>query len=111
MADGSTLEPAVQRIADLMAPITGTTPGAVTGGVSTYDNLLIVKAAIEKYKSVDAEAMRAALDAMHNVSFTSPAWSYSFSATTHTGWPDTQNHMCRVDKFGPDGFLILAPQG
>lgn len=79
------------------------------GGLWSYDSIQILKAAIEKARSLDADAIKAAIESMKGVWFTSPAFTYTFSPTQHDGWPASHIHMCRLDKFTPDLIPIYAP--
>lgn len=79
------------------------------GGVWSHDSIEILKAAIEKYKSLDPDAIKSAIESMHGVSFTSPRFTYTFSPDEHDGWPPSQLHMCRLDTFSPDLIPIYAP--
>lgn len=78
------------------------------GGVWSYDSIQILKAAIEKTKTLDPDALKAAIESMKGVYFTSPRFTYTFSPTEHDGWPPSQLHMCRLDTFTPDLIPIFA---
>lgn len=79
------------------------------GGVWSNDSLHLLKAAIEQYRSLDPDAIKRAIESMHDVHFTSPQFTYSFSATEHDGWPPTHVHRCRLDTFTSDLIPIFTP--
>jgi branched-chain amino acid transport system substrate-binding protein len=79
------------------------------GGVWSRDALQIVKAAIEKYHSVDPDAIKTAIEGFQGVSYTSPKFTYNFSKTEHAGWPAAEMKMCRLDKATADLIPVFAP--
>lgn len=78
------------------------------GGIWSVDSIRILKAAVEKYHSLDPDAIKSAIESFRGVSYTSPNFTYSFSATEHAGWPRSEVRMCRLDKVGPDGIPVFA---
>ncbi len=86
---------------------TGPTPND-TSMVIYNDDFLIFKAAITKYHSTDPTAIAKAIEGMKNVSFTSPDYHYTFTATNHNGWPYSNIHMCKMSPLGPYDYPIIS---
>lgn len=62
------------------------------------DNVLLelVKYAIEKYDSVDPDAIRKAMEGIHNQSFLWSQFTYSFSPTNHAGSVGHSEQVCHL---------------
>jgi ABC-type branched-subunit amino acid transport system substrate-binding protein len=76
--------------------------------VLTNDDLLILKSAIEKANSVDPAKIKAQIESVSGQGFTSPAFSYTFSADHHGGWPQSEIHMCDMSPLGPFDLPYFA---
>ncbi len=76
--------------------------------VLTNDDLLIFKTAIEQTHSLDPAKIKSAIEGFKNRSFTSPAFRYTFSATHHGGWPESEIHICNMAPLGPFDLPYIA---
>lgn len=99
---GSTLDTYMAKI-DQAIPgpqeLHGTAP-------SFADDLYTFKAAIEQANSTDPDAIKAAIETWTNKALITPLMTYTYSPTNHVGITASQNAMCSVSSFGPEGFPI-----
>jgi ABC-type branched-subunit amino acid transport system substrate-binding protein len=76
--------------------------GNISPNMLIYDHadsvpLELVKYAIEKYHSTDPNAIKQALEGVHNQSFLDPIFTYDYSPTNHYGITgDLSAHMCAM---------------
>ncbi|HLG92308.1 MAG TPA: ABC transporter substrate-binding protein [Acidimicrobiales bacterium] len=89
---------------------TGVNPN-LTAAIIYNDDLLILKYAIEKTRTLDPDAIKSAIEGIKSMSFTSPQYRYTFSVTNHDGWPYSEIHMCKMAPLGKFDFPIIAPGG
>jgi len=107
LAKGATLDDGVQGVLKAVSAKTGVTPSTPTA-IIFNDDLGLVKAAIEKDKSINPDKMRAALEGLSDFSYTSPTYKYSFSATSHAGFPDAEVGLCSLKPLGPFDYPYQA---
>lgn len=75
------------------------------------DSWLILKYAIERAKSLDGPAIKAAIESIHEQSFSDPEVKYTFSSQHHAGFDAAHPEsiaMCGFDKLGPLSLPIQA---
>jgi branched-chain amino acid transport system substrate-binding protein len=95
-----------------------TTVAAKLGGQSVTDqgiplnadSWLILKTAIEKAKSTDGTAIKAAIESITNQSFSDPDVKYTFSAQHHAGFDAADPKSIAMCGFGSLGALQLPIQ-
>jgi len=108
LAKGQSLSPSLTSVMQAVTAKTGVQPND-TSAIYDNDGLLILKYAIEKADSLSGPAIAKAIEGIHDMSFTSPLFSYSFSASDHAGWPASQVHVCYMAPLGPYGIPYIAP--
>lgn len=108
------VEKGAQPPAGVVAAIKALSPAI--GGENPLDQLLpetadgfsILKWAIEKAKSTNANALKSALETMTNTSFSDPAVQFTFSAQHHAGYtPGTSNKLMPICGFSSLGALQM----
>ncbi|SFP69964.1 ABC transporter substrate-binding protein [Amycolatopsis rubida] len=97
---GEQLDPKLREVFQAVSAVTGVTPSLASAVISN-DDLLIFKAAIEGTNSVDPDKIRAFVEGMKNVSFTSPSYTYTFSPANHNGYPLDRLGICAMAPLGP----------
>jgi branched-chain amino acid transport system substrate-binding protein len=107
VADGATPDAGLDTLVQKSNTAFGKLP-TNAGGIWSIDSIKILKAAVEKHHSIDPDAIKSAIESFKGVSYTSPNFTYTFSATEHAGWPRSEVKMCRLDKVGPDGIPVFA---
>ncbi|MBO9522347.1 MAG: ABC transporter substrate-binding protein [Nocardioidaceae bacterium] len=107
LAQGASPDAGTEAVLKAVSDKTGVTPSTPTA-IIFNDDLGLVKAAIETSKSVDPDKMRAALEGMTDFSYTSPTYTYGFSASDHAGFPDEEVGLCRLKPLGPYDYPYSA---
>jgi branched-chain amino acid transport system substrate-binding protein len=107
VANGGTPDPGLDALVQKSNTAFGKIP-TNAGGIWSVDSIRILKAAIEKYHSLDPDAIKSAIESFKGVSYTSPNFTYTYSAQEHAGWPRSEVKMCRLDKVGQDGIPVFA---
>jgi hypothetical protein len=67
------------------------------------DEVQLFAAAVKAAGSVDPDKLKAAMETFRDVSFTSPAYKYTYTAADHAGWSGTEG-QCHVAPVSPDGL-------
>lgn len=104
---GQALNSSLTSVMKAVTAKTGVQPND-TSAIYDNDGLLILKYAIQKAKSLSGPAIAQAIESIHDQSFTSPLFAYSFSASNHGGWPAAQVHVCDMAPLGPYGIPYIA---
>ena len=104
---GQTSIPGQTKLMNQVESKTIVSPGTSTP-LNGNDVFLIFKKAIQTAHSVNGTAIRNAIEQIHNESFTSPEYKYTFTTTQHDGWPASKISMCSLAKFGPGDLPIIA---
>lgn len=104
---GAQPDSGMKQVLDAVTAKTGVNP-SVGQVVLTNDDLLILKAAIEKTNSLNPEKIKAAIEGFRGKSFTTPTIEYSFSESNHAGWPRSQIRMCGMQPLGPYDLPYIA---
>lgn len=104
---GQKLDAGMTAVLKAVSDVNGVSPTTPTS-VIFNDDLGILKAAIEKAKTLDPEVLRETIEAMKDFSYTSPTYTYSFSASQHNGFPSSSVGMCRLKPMGPFDYPYAA---
>ncbi|HZR14961.1 MAG TPA: ABC transporter substrate-binding protein [Acidimicrobiia bacterium] len=97
-------------MADVLKVVTAKTGVNPSVGqvVLTADDFKILKSAIEQTNSLDPDKIKHAIEGYKDKSFTTPTIRYTWSATHHGGWPNSQMRMCKMTPLGPYDLPYIA---
>jgi hypothetical protein len=95
----------------LFKAVSAKIPTSTSTPIAVYynDSLGLFKLAVEKTHSLNPDVLRAALQKFQNVSYTSPIWKYTFSATNHDGFPNTGLGICPLTSLGAYDYPVSVP--
>jgi branched-chain amino acid transport system substrate-binding protein len=105
---GQNLDASTLKLVNLVVAKTGSQPDYASTIVNVNDDLLILKYAITKAKSVSGPSVASAVETIRNKSFTSPDYKYTFTKSNHAGYPAASAHTCLLSPLGQDGTPIIA---
>jgi ABC-type branched-subunit amino acid transport system substrate-binding protein len=83
------------------------TPQQVLEARENLANILVLKYGIEKAKSLDGPAVKAAIETITNQSFGADDWKYTFSSSQHNGY--LSFHVCQLTPLGRYSSDVALP--
>jgi ABC-type branched-subunit amino acid transport system substrate-binding protein len=98
---GDSLPASYASLVRVVEAKTGVTENPGVGVIDGNDDLELLKYAIEKSHSTNAQALKRVLDSVHNKSFTLPQFHYTFTSTNHNGLVSPQPIVAVALGLGP----------
>lgn len=108
LAKGTKMNPQGAAVINSVVKKTGPQPDYASTIINVDNDLLMVKYAFTKDKSLTPQAFVKTMQSIHNQGFATPAYKFTFSASNHDGWPASESHMCYLSPLGDLGTPVIA---